>query len=234
MQRRSLELGDMRANLQAVFSRRLRIFSPSLLRQRLPCRKKRPRTAPACVSQPAESSARKPAARILAACPEIPAGPRERPAVSGPPSPATSAAASRIASSDFSSASSESPYPDLASTVVVPEEDISRSAVTTFSASCDFPALRTPIHARANAAAGLRDLLVSRSRDPLLKIHQPRRSEGRMGVRIHKSRQHHLARAIELDNAACGSSGSTDRATRLSSCRRKQFSRRRRGPRHLR
>src|SRR5579862_1624990 len=51
-----------------------------------------------------------------------------------------------------------------------------------------------------NSAAGLGDLFVGCAGNALFKIHQPGRSEYRMGVRIHESRQHDLSRAIDLDN----------------------------------
>ena len=56
------------------------------------------------------------------------------------------------------------------------------------------------LNARTNSAAGFRDLLVGCAGDALLEIHQPRRDEHGMSMRIHESGQDDLSRAIELDD----------------------------------
>ena len=56
------------------------------------------------------------------------------------------------------------------------------------------------LEAGTNSAAGFRDLLVGRAGDALFKIHQPRSHENGMSMRVHESRQDHLAGAIDLDN----------------------------------
>src|SRR5205814_9579166 len=56
------------------------------------------------------------------------------------------------------------------------------------------------INAGANSAARFSDLLISRARDALFKIHKSRVHKNRVRVRIHKTRQDHLAATIDLDN----------------------------------
>ena len=54
--------------------------------------------------------------------------------------------------------------------------------------------------AGTNSSAGFRDLFVSRASDTFLKVHEPRSHEYRMSMRIDKSREDHLAGAVDLDN----------------------------------
>ena len=64
-------------------------------------------------------------------------------------------------------------------------------------------ALPCPAHtldAAADASAGLSHLLVGRTLDSLLKIHQPRADENRMGVRIHKAGRDNFPGAIDFGN----------------------------------
>ena len=84
-----------------------------------------------------------------------------------------------IAASDLISASTVSPYPDLASTVVVPCSAISSQSVQHVVHQQFHAGLPHSLEAGTNSSAGFRDLLIGRARDALLKIHQPRRHEHR-------------------------------------------------------
>ncbi len=60
------------------------------------------------------------------------------------------------------------------------------------------PGVAHSAQAGANSPAGLRNFFVARPCDALLEVDEPGRSENGMGVGVHKSGQHDLARAIDF------------------------------------
>ena len=133
------------------------------------------------VRPPAESSVRKPSRHIPARGREIPWGQHARPAGLRSPFPAISRLRRWMASSDLISESTVNPYPDLASTVVVPCSAISCSASSTLSTSSFLPALRTPSRLERIPPPASAICFVGRAGDALLKIHQPRSQRIRDG-----------------------------------------------------
>ncbi len=63
-----------------------------------------------------------------------------------------------------------------------------------------FAGLPHAVNAGANSSASFGDLFVVRARNPLLKIHQPRMREHRMGVGIDEAGKHHASATVDLDN----------------------------------
>src|SRR5580704_4401046 len=62
------------------------------------------------------------------------------------------------------------------------------------------PCLAHAFHARSDAAARFRNLLVGRACDALLKIHQTRYDESRMSVGVNKPGQDHLTFTVNLND----------------------------------